>query len=299
MTTIREASSAAAASATAAPPPRGVRCRRVEPADIDALAVLLRQGFPARSLADWRKSLTRLAAWTEAEGLPGLGFVLADGDTLVGCLLTLYGAGGTRCNMSSWYVEEGYRRFGTMLVSAALRDRSITYVNISSERHTRPIIEAQGFRRYTEGVMLAAPLASLAGLGRATISRERPGVDATVDPTEAALMDHHAALGCITFWCVADGRAYPFVVARRLIKGRLPIAQVVYCAEGTDWRRLSHAVGRALARHGLFLLLLDAQGPVPGLPGRFLAGRMPKYARGPVTPRCGDLAYTEAAVIGT
>ncbi|GEO97816.1 hypothetical protein GCM10007887_02060 [Methylobacterium haplocladii] len=276
-----------------------MRCRRVGPADIDALGLLLTQGFPARSLVDWRRSLTQLRAWTEAERLPGLGFVLADGDALVGCLLTLYGAGGTRCNMSSWYVEEGYRRFGTMLVSAALRDRSITYVNISSERHTRPIIEAQGFRRYTEGVMLAAPLASLAGLGRATISAGRPGADVTVDPAEAALMEHHAALGCITFWCVADGRAYPFVVARRLIKGRLPIAQIVYCAEALDWRRLSHAVGRALARHGLFLLLLDAQGAVPGLPGRFLAGRMPKYARGPVTPRCGDLAYTEAAVIGT
>lgn len=278
-------------------PRRGLRCRRIEAADIEALAVLLAQGFPARGVAAWRSSMTRLAAWTEAETLPGFGFVLADGDILVGCLLTLYAAGGTRCNMSSWYVEEGYRRFGTMLVSAALRDRSITYVNVSSERHTRPIIEAQGFRRYTEGVVLAAPLASPGSLWRATIAHGRP--DVAVDPAEAALMEHHADLGCITFWCLADGRAYPFVVVRRLIRGRLPIAQVVYCAQDTDWRRLSGAVGRALARHGLFLLLLDAQGPVPGLPGRFLPGRMPKYARGPATPRCGDLAYTEVAVIGT
>ncbi|TGD99412.1 GNAT family N-acetyltransferase [Methylobacterium nonmethylotrophicum] len=298
MTTTSATLSGAQASPPAPPRSVAVRCRRIEPGDDAPLAALLAQGFPARGLAAWRGTLARLRAWTEAEALPGFGFVLEEEGRLVGCLLTLYAAGGGRCNMSSWYVAEGYRRYGSMLVNLALRDRSVTYLNVTSERHTRPIIEAQGFRRFADGVVLAAPLLAVAGLARARVSRHLPA-EAAADPAEQRLVADHARLGCITFWCLAQGRAFPFVAVRRQVRGALPIAQIVYCAAETDWRLVSHAVGRALARHGLFLMLVDARGPLPGLPGRFLRGRMPKYARGSAPPHCGDLAYTEIALIGT
>ena len=112
-------------------------------------------------------------------------------------------------------------------------------------------------------------------------------------------MADHAALGCICFWCEDRGRVYPFVMGRRPFKAGIPVAQVIHCPPGFDWRRLGGAVGRAIASRGLFLLLIDAAGPVPGLTGRFFPGRMPKYRRGPLTPALGDLSYTEAALIGT
>lgn len=281
------------------PTASAVRCRRIEAADIPALARLLNQGFPVRAESGWQVSLQRLADWTRQQALPGFGFVLVEGETPVGCLLTLFSADATRCNFSSWHVAEGYRRFGTILVSAALRDRSLTYLNISSERATRPIIEAQGFRRYSDGVVIALPLLSLSSLGHASVLGHEPTQADGARPDELALMRHHRGFGCITFWCRTAERAYPFVAVRRMIKGRLPVAQIVYCAADTPWPLLASAVGRALARHGLFLLLIDAAAPVPGLPGHFLPGRMPKYARGPATPHAGDLAYTEAALIGT
>ena len=285
-------------SATSPASPQGsrIQCRRIAPGDDAALANLLARGFPAQSHRHWVQALARVRTWTEAEALPGTGFVLDDGGSLVGCLLTLYGAGGHRCNMSSWYVEEGYRRYGSMLVSVALRDRSLTYFNVSPERHTQPIIEAQGFRRYTKGVILAVPLLSLPG--RAKVSRDLPPGFAA-DPDEVRLVADHARLGCLTFWCLSEGMAVPIVATRRVIAGRLPVAQVVYMPREVDWPRIANAVGRALARHGLFLLLLDAEGPIAGLAGRFLPGRMPKYVRGPQTPHCGDLAYTEIAILGT
>jgi hypothetical protein len=283
----------------AQPAASAVRCRRIEPGDIPALARLLNEGFPVRDSASWQISLQRLAAWTAEQSLPGFGFVLVDAEQPVGCLLTLYSADGTRCNFSSWHVAEGYRRFGTILVSAALRDRSLTYLNISSEKATRPIIEAQGFRRYSEGLVLACPMLALTSLARARVLAEDPTEADGARQDELVLMRHHRSFGCITFWCSAGGRVYPFVAVRRMIKDRLPVAQIVYCAADTPWRELAGAVGRALARHGLFLMLIDAAGPLPGLPGRFLPGRMPKYARGPAIPHAGDLAYTEAALIGT
>ena len=62
--------------------------------------------------------------------------------------------------------------------------------------------------------------------------------------------------------------------------------------------RFALPIGLALARRGVFLMSLDANGPVPGLTGRFLADRMPKFAKGPIQPRLGDLAFTEIAMFG-
>ena len=45
-------------------------------------------------------------------------------------------------------------------------------------------------------------------------------------------------------------------------------------------------------------VLIDANGPIPGLIGWFSRGRMPKYFKGPQRPRLGDLAYSEYAVLG-
>ena len=43
-------------------------------------------------------------------------------------------------------------------------------------------------------------------------------------------------------------------------------------------------------------LLIDANGPIPGLAGKYFADKMPRFFRGPQRPRLGDLAYTEVAM---
>ncbi len=111
--------------------------------------------------------------------------------------------------------------------------------------------------------MLAAPLLSPAGLFRGKVHWSDPRPPSVVPPAEHELMVDHAALGCICFWCEDAGAVHPFVMAKRPFKAGIPVAQVVYCPPGIDWRRLSGAVGRAMARHRLFLLLIDAAGPIP------------------------------------
>jgi len=46
------------------------------------------------------------------------------------------------------------------------------------------------------------------------------------------------------------------------------------------------------------LLLIDANGQIPGLVGKYFDQTMPRYFRGPTRPRLGDLAYTEIAMFG-
>lgn len=74
--------------------------------------------------------------------------------------------------------------------------------------------------------------------------------------------------------------------------------QLIYCSDPSDLVRSAGPIGRYLAARGRFFMPVDANGPLPGMVGKYLAGKMPKYFRGPDRPRLGDLSYTEAALFG-
>lgn len=291
------------APARSAPPRPSVRCRRMTPADAGPLSALLAQGFPQRDAASWAAVLHLISTYAVEKELPAPGLVLESSGRLVGVLLAIArpaAHGPARCNLSSWYVEEGFRSYAPLLVAAATRDKSVTYVNISSQRHTRPTIEAQGFRRYADGVVLAAPLLALHAPERVSLVTGEPPEGVAVDPADLAAMRDHAGLDCLAVWAVAKGHAHPFLFLRREVAGgRVSVAHAVYCRDVSELARFARPLGRFLAKRGLFAMMVDANGPVPGLPGRFLPGRMPKYAKGPDTPRLGDLSYTEAPLFGS
>ena len=207
----------------------------------------------------------------------------------------------TRCNVSSWYVEPAFRSFAPLLVGQALKHKNVTYLNISSAPHTRPIAEAQGYTRYSDGVFVALPLLSRRQAGptvRIVDAGTPLPADAHCEPHERAVLLEHADYGCLSLWAITPGRAYPFVFRPRLVKRVLPCAQLVYCRDLDDVVRFAHPLGLHLALRGRPFMIIDANGPIPGLVGRYFNETMPKYFRGPERPRLGDLAYTEAALFG-
>jgi hypothetical protein len=118
------------------------------------------------------------------------------------------------------------------------------------------------------------------------------------DTADQLILSRHAAHGCISLWCEAEGRAYPFVFRPRFVKNLLPCAQMIYCGDIADFVRFVGPIGRYLARRGKPFVILDSNGEIPGLLGVFCRGSMTKYFKGPQRPRLGDLAYTEYAVLG-
>ena len=282
----------------------GLRCRQIDEDDIDAVASLLAHGFRSHDRAFWLDAFAQLSRHQPPHGLPKYGYLLETADGVVGAILLICstvpssGAATTRCNLSSWYVDPAYRAYAPMLVSQALRHKGVTYLNVSSAPHTRPIIEAQGFSRYTDGVFVALPL--LQGLfgPRVAVLPAQAGPPAGADPCDGEVMAQHVAHGCIGLWCVSDSGALPFVFRPRMIRGVLPSALLIYCRDIADFVRYAGPLGRALTRRGCPFVVLDANGRVPGLFGLFSPGVMPKYFKGPHRPRLGDLAYTERAVLG-
>jgi hypothetical protein len=293
--------------------PTKIRCRRIEDADADNVVALLTRGFAARRPRRfWERVIETLATRAAPPDAPRYGYLLESDGAAVGAILQIFStprAGGTdagddekattRCNVSSWYVEPAFRGYAPLLVSQALKQKGVTYLNISSVAHTRPIVEAQGYLRFSNGVFVALPCLSRppAGIEARVITADvQP--QAPLEEHERDLLRDHAGYGCMSLWCETPERAYPFVFRERRVKGLVTCAQLVFCRDVADFVRFARPLGMYLARRRRPLVILDANGPVRGLVGKYFDEAMPKYFKGPAPPRLGDLAYTETALFG-
>ncbi|MGJ5181307.1 acyl-CoA acyltransferase [Bradyrhizobium oligotrophicum] len=285
-----------------------IRCREIGDSDLDSVADLLTRGFPRRPRDYWSEGLQRQATRAVPHGYPRYGYLLAHDGIAVGVLLLIYSDRGPPsqpqiwCNLSSWYVEPAFRNYATMLTRMAQRLPEVTYVNISAARHTWPIIEAQGFRAYCNGLFFSVPAVSFAGLGARV---EQVVADAqTVDgvpPYESDLLIRHARYGCLSVIVRSKRGDVPLVLQQvRIRQGRiaLPAMQLIYCREINDYVSCAGAVGRFLLRRGCMSVMMDANGPVGGLVGVYTERRGRKYIRGPQPARLGDLSDTELPIYG-
>ena len=279
-----------------------LRCRPIAEADLADVAALLTRGFPDRTLDYWRRALDRLRTREAPADYPRFGLMLEAGSACVGVLLQVYARlaqgdapGALRCNVSSWYVEPAFRGYAPLLASRALRHKEVTYLNVSPAPHTRPILEAQGYRRYSAGQFAALPAVSWPRGGRV---RAYQVGEAGFPPSAAAVLDAHARMGLQVLVGRRGAERAAFAFLPRTIAGLRCAAQLVYCTEADSFARFAGPLGRRLLRCGLPLVILDARGPVAGLVGRFFKDRAPKYVRGGPAPCLNDLAYTEAVLFG-
>jgi hypothetical protein len=160
-----------------------------------------------------------------------------------------------------------------------------------------PILDVQGYRRFTNGQFVVCAFPSVRrGPQSARVVGCRVNPDAQFEPFERDLLLSHSEYGCICLWCITSERAYPFVFLPRIVKRCIRCAQLLYCPQIEDFVRFAPQIGSFLGWRGRPIVLIDSNGPVPGLFGKYFDGVSPKYYKGPVTPRLGDFAYTEMAI---
>jgi hypothetical protein len=287
----------------------GVRCREIEESDIEAIANLLTRGFSGRTHGYWMRGLRRQRERPVPPGYPRYGHLLENDHEPVGVLLLLYtsrieaGQSTIWCNVSSWYVEREFRIYATLLTSTAQKNKQVTYTNISPAVPTWPIIEAQGYRIYCSGLYFSVPFLSRREPG-ATIEIITPDVRSITDLPQAdlELLTSHARYGCLAFICHTNDGPLPFVMTpKRMRAGKLPLPalQLVYCREIADYVRCAGVIGRFLVRRGKPVVVLDANGPVPGVAGIYTETRGRKYFKGPNQPGLTDLTETELVLYGS
>src|SRR6516162_9820014 len=250
-----------------------IRCRQIASADIDGVVNLLTSGFRIRSRDFWVRAFQRLSEHATVPGFPKYGYLLEAQGTPVGVVLLIFssivvnGELKIRCSMSSWYVEPAFRAYGAILGSQALKHEHVTYFNITTGPHTLPILEAQGFERYCDGRFVAVPALSMRSKC-SCLEVVTPDICADEDlpSSEIELLLAHARYGCISVACSsADGR-HPFVFLS-LRKAGAHYAYLAYCRDVEEFVRFAGPLGRFLARRGLPLVVLDANGPINALIG--------------------------------
>jgi len=285
------------------------RCREITGTDLDAVADLLTRGFVGRSRDYWMHGLRRQAARTVPQGYPRFGYMLDNDGRPVGVLLLLYtfrdegGEPSIYCNLSSWYVEPGFRNYATLLTKIAQRHKEVTYLNISPAIWTWPIIEAQGFSSYCSGLFFSIPALSRvkSGMTIETVSADTRAIEGLPD-AEVELLTRHARYGCLSLVCRAPGgEPLPFILSPMRIRRGLiapPAMQLIYCRDIAEFVECAGPIGRTLIRHGKISVILDANGPVAGLTGIFSRARGRKYFKGPHRPRLADLTDTELVLYG-
>ena len=286
------------------PSPR-IRTRQIIDADIHSAANFLSGGFSRSSPQDWLLFFDRLTKHPTPPGLPKYGYLMERDGTPIGVVLLISSViraddvNTTRCNLSSWYVLPAYRSYAALFVSQILKHKDVTYVNVSAADHTLPILKAQGFSKYTSGQFFAIPTPfTLLGESGVSVVDVNAFHDWHLDPVEHDLLLRHAQYGCTSVWCMTSGRAYPFVFRSRVVKGFIRCAQLIYCRDMEEFTRFARPLIRFLALRGQAIVVIDANGRIPGIAGTYISGVRPRYFRGPAPPRLGDLAYTEAAMFG-
>ena len=274
-----------------------VVCRQIREADLPAIAKLLASGIPERNLSWWRSGLARLALHSPPEGYPRFGYMLEAEGRPVGAHLLICSAQpcGVRCNASSWYVREEFRSFATMLMLRATRQLPGAYMTLwPDSQKVVPIIEALGSRRISQGLYAAAPL----------LARQSSDVHveawrgARMPEADRRLLMDHTAFGCLGVWCRMPDGAEPLIFRRRWIRQLLPCAQLIYCRSLETLEAAAPAIGKMLALRGMLLLLVPADRPLRGVPGRFFPAKSPIYCRGEPAPSIADLSYTWPAILG-
>jgi hypothetical protein len=287
--------------------PPGIRCRPIETYDAEGIVALLTRGFAPRHPPQyWQDVIACLADRTAPADAPRYGYLLESHHAPVGVILQIFSrmpAGDSktpalRCSVSSWYVEPEFRSYAPLLARQALKRQDVTYLNTSPAPHTRPMLEAQGYARFSKGVFVAIPLLGRASAAAARVIPAGSQPRAPFETGELELVEAHASFGCMSVWCETAERAYPFVFRPRWVKRCVRCAQLVYCPDVTDFVRFARPLGLHLAARGWPLVMLDADAPIDGLVGKYFNGIMPKYFKGLSAPRLGDLAYTEAALFG-
>jgi len=281
------------------PRPLSVRCREIAAPDLDQIADLLTRGFSNRPRDFWMRALNQLSKHATPPGLPRYGHLLEYNGAPVGVRLMIFSTievndqPAIRCNVSSWYVDPAYRWYAAILESRALVDKDVTYFNITPSRHTLPIVEALGYVRYCSGRFLTTPavIKNDRGLRIRRVTRTT-FVDIDLGSFENNLLLRHADYGCVSVICTLRDLSYPFVFLPLRKAGIVPYAYLAYCRQLEDFVRFAGSLGRFLARYGYLLVVVDSNGPIKGLVGKYFGGT-PKYFKGPNQPRLGDMAYSE------
>ncbi|WP_374458261.1 hypothetical protein [Nocardioides sp.] len=276
-----------------------VQLAPITDADVADVAEFLHQHLNSRlSAAQWARSA--VPPWSV--DAPNHGFLLRQGDTVIGTYLAFYserevdGQARRICNLAAWCVLDEHRAHGVRLARAMLRQRGYDFVDLSPSGNVVALNERLGFSRLDTSTALVPnlPLPSRRGVRVLTAPAQ---IEASLSERDLRVYRDHRSAAAALHFVVRVGDDTCYVIARRERRKGLPLfASLLHVSDPAVLARAGHAPYRhLLLRHRALVTLAERRvaGRPPRLSRRQAAPR-PRMFRGDgLSPRSVDYLYSE------
>jgi hypothetical protein len=275
--------------------------RPIREEDLPAVTALYCEMFPGRDAAYFETGFKAIAGREIPVGTETYGYLIDD-DGPQGAILTIsswHGAPDARqlyINLSTWCARRSHLHFARELYRLAGERNDAVNTNLSAAPHTIKSVLKCGYEARTTG-----QFATFAARGRGTRGRVLTPAQAFamgMAEHHRQMLEDHAKMGALTPCLEAEGRILPLMMVRRKVRGFIPAAQLIYCADTAWLYRNAHALFWWLRLRGLPALIVDANGPVPQFVGRFFPGKGHRYFRGLEPGLDVDHSYSEMVYLG-
>jgi acetoacetyl-CoA synthetase len=279
------------------------RVRPVTRADVDFIAKFLEdnmgRGIPAseyRRIFDypWKKDDSQL------------GFVLIDGERIVGFLGALYaereinGRKELFCNPSNWCVLKEYRHSSLALFLKITSCGDCTVTELSPIESVETLCRQLKYQTLDTFKLFSVPMGhawTLFRFPRPKVITDLRAIAGLLPPLERKIFDDHQGTKC-GYLLLREGAESCFVVWSRRVRKGLPFSEILYRSNAQLLRKHFETVKLAIMRHDLtFLVAIDERLIGERLPGMLPYRRVSMFKSKRLTPADIDNLYSELTVL--
>lgn len=236
---------------------------------------------------------------------PNHGFMLRDGQRIVGAFLAFYserlvaGREERFCDLGTWYVLPDFRFHSIQLLKASLEQDGYHFTALSPSDTVAKINTKLKFRPLDTTAALIPNLAWPSLPGRTTVSADPGVIESTLAGTELALYRDHVKALAARHMVLIRGQDTCYVMYRETRHKGIPLAVIIYVSNpGLFHRAVMPLTRHLLIRHRLAATLAELRliGPRPRL--AFKVTSRPKlYYSASLEPDQIDDLYSELVCV--
>jgi hypothetical protein len=270
-------------------------------AEVPAVAELLHANL--NDQIPWAQSCVPLPWKVDA---PNCGFMLRDGQRVVGALLAYYSerlvAGRVErfCNMGAWCVLPAYRSHGIRLLLALLGQKGYHFTCLSASETVLAINSRLEFRPLDTSAALVPNLPWPALSGQIQISSDPDVIEGTLTGTELEVYRDHARALAVHHHVLIRGHDSCYVMHREYRYRNVPLYAIVLHVSNPELfrRALIPMTRHLLLRHRLVATLAELRVIGHEPPLSFKLNAWPKmYRSAGLEPAQIDYLYSELVCV--